>query len=228
MGATVSIRATAVIQNETAVVKPPCPSRDFDGILNRYEQAWPISLDRMVEAVELVRERLLRATAALDKAGVPYAVAGGIAVAAWVSRIDRSAGGTLRTWISYCGEMILISRQTPLPARNCSCRVWATECFSTGRVLNRAKLSTFCSPKKRYERIMPPRRRPSRNRRKKPSFKCSGLSRWVRMKLTSYRLRGPGPFAGPDWRRLDRRHLARAIFPPLDARLQELLADPEG
>src|SRR5437016_10624715 len=48
-------------------------------------------LDRMVEAVELVRNRLLRATAALEKAGVPYAVVGGNAVAAWVARVDRAA-----------------------------------------------------------------------------------------------------------------------------------------
>jgi len=51
----------------------------------------PFSLDRVVRAVELVRQRLLRATAALEAAGIPYAVAGGIAVALWVSRVDVSA-----------------------------------------------------------------------------------------------------------------------------------------
>jgi hypothetical protein len=45
----------------------------------------------MIGAVEKVRERLLRATAALEKAGVAYAVAGGNAVAAWVSRVDEAA-----------------------------------------------------------------------------------------------------------------------------------------
>src|SRR6185503_5345913 len=45
----------------------------------------------MVRAVEKVRNRLLRAAAALDAAGVPYAVAGGNAVAAWVSRVDEAA-----------------------------------------------------------------------------------------------------------------------------------------
>jgi hypothetical protein len=48
-------------------------------------------LDRMVLAVELVRQRLERATAALESAGVPYAVIGGNAVAAWVSTIDPAA-----------------------------------------------------------------------------------------------------------------------------------------
>ena len=45
----------------------------------------------MIDAVQAVRERALRATAALERAGVPYAVAGGNAVAAWVSRVDRAA-----------------------------------------------------------------------------------------------------------------------------------------
>jgi len=49
------------------------------------------SLERMVRAVEKVRERLLRAARALDEAGVPYAVVGGNAVAAWVSKVDEAA-----------------------------------------------------------------------------------------------------------------------------------------
>ena len=48
-------------------------------------------LSRMVQAVELVRERLERATGQLDRAGVPYAVIGGHAVAAWVSMVDVDA-----------------------------------------------------------------------------------------------------------------------------------------
>jgi hypothetical protein len=51
----------------------------------------PFSLDRMVRAVEKVRDRLLRATAALESAAVPYAVIGGNAVAAWVARVDEAA-----------------------------------------------------------------------------------------------------------------------------------------
>ena len=41
---------------------------------------WEI-LDRMERAVAKVRERLLRATKALNDAGIPYAVVGGHAVA---------------------------------------------------------------------------------------------------------------------------------------------------
>ncbi len=51
----------------------------------------PFSLERVALAVALVRERLLRATAALEVAGVPYAVAGGNAVALWVARVDVTA-----------------------------------------------------------------------------------------------------------------------------------------
>src|SRR5262245_39574603 len=45
--------------------------------------AWEI-LDRMERAVAKVRDRLLRATAVLNRAGIPYAVVGGHAVASWV------------------------------------------------------------------------------------------------------------------------------------------------
>ncbi len=46
------------------------------------------TLDRMFLAVELVRQRLIRATAALEAAAVPYAVIGGHAVASWVAQVD--------------------------------------------------------------------------------------------------------------------------------------------
>ncbi len=55
---------------------------DYDGIL---------ALDRMERAVEKVRDRLLRSTAALEAGGVPYAVIGGNAVMAWVEQVDESA-----------------------------------------------------------------------------------------------------------------------------------------
>lgn len=51
----------------------------------------PVSLERMERAVEKVRERLRRAVEALERAGVAYAVSGGNAVAAWVSRVDEAA-----------------------------------------------------------------------------------------------------------------------------------------
>jgi hypothetical protein len=51
---------------------------------------WEI-LDRMERAVAKVRDRLLRATAILNQAGIPYAVVGGHAVASWVATVDEGA-----------------------------------------------------------------------------------------------------------------------------------------
>lgn len=48
------------------------------------------SLERIDRAVEKVRDRLLRATALLEQSGIPYAVIGGHAVAAWITRVDES------------------------------------------------------------------------------------------------------------------------------------------
>ena len=56
-------------------------------------------LERMVLAVAKVRERLRRATAALDAASIPYAVIGGNAVAAWVSKVDPALRVTPLTLI---------------------------------------------------------------------------------------------------------------------------------
>ena len=51
----------------------------------------PYVFDRMFGAMEKVRERLERACGALAAAGVPYAVIGGNAVAAWVATRDEGA-----------------------------------------------------------------------------------------------------------------------------------------
>jgi hypothetical protein len=64
----------------------------------------PVSWERLARAVERVRERLLRSTAALNTAGVPCAVAGGNAVAAWVETAD--AGG-----VRNCPDVDIIVRQ---------------------------------------------------------------------------------------------------------------------
>jgi hypothetical protein len=50
-----------------------------------------LAWERMVTAVEKVRDRLRRAAQALEGAKIPYAVVGGNAVAAWVSEVDEAA-----------------------------------------------------------------------------------------------------------------------------------------
>jgi hypothetical protein len=49
------------------------------------------SWERMIAAVEEVRERARRATAALRQAGIPHVVIGDHAVASWVARVDKEA-----------------------------------------------------------------------------------------------------------------------------------------
>jgi len=64
----------------------PSPELLTDG-----ETIW----DRIVSAVEAVRERLVRATQVLERAGIPYAVIGGNAVALWVE--NHGEGGERNT-----------------------------------------------------------------------------------------------------------------------------------
>ena len=66
-----------------------------------------VSWERMSNAVENVRRRLSRATQALERAPVPYAVADGNAVAAWVSRVDEAA-------VRNTQEVDIILRRTDL------------------------------------------------------------------------------------------------------------------
>ncbi len=68
---------------------------------------WEI-LDRMERAVAKVRDRLLRATAALNQAGLPYAVVGGHAVASWVTTVDEGAVRNTR-------DIDLLVRREDLP-----------------------------------------------------------------------------------------------------------------
>jgi hypothetical protein len=68
-----------------------------------------VSWERMSNAVENVRRRLLRATRALDEAHVPYAVAGGNAIAAWVSRVDEAA-------VRNTQDVDIVLRRADLPA----------------------------------------------------------------------------------------------------------------
>ncbi len=51
----------------------------------------PFSWERMIGAVEDVRERACRAAGALRRAEIPCVIVGGNAVAAWVARVDREA-----------------------------------------------------------------------------------------------------------------------------------------
>lgn len=60
-------------------------------------------------AIEKVRERLLRATASLNKARIPCAVAGGNAVAEGIGRVDEGA-------VRFTQDVDILVRRSDLPA----------------------------------------------------------------------------------------------------------------
>ena len=86
------------------VVARPC----YDRGMNVVRLGLP-SWERTFRAVDIVRERLLRATAALEKAGVAYAVIGGNAVAAWVGKVDQSV-------VRFTQDVDLLIRRADLEA----------------------------------------------------------------------------------------------------------------
>jgi hypothetical protein len=81
-------------------------------------------LDRMVRAVERVRGRLLRATAALEESAVPYCVVGEQAVAAWILQVDEAA-------VKYSPAIEILLNRSDLDAAK---RAMANAGFVFGRV----------------------------------------------------------------------------------------------
>ena len=185
--------------------------------------------ERALMAAEKVKERLRRATHALDAAGVPYAVAGGNAVAEWVARIDEGAVRNTR-------DVNLLVRRADLPAARAALEgagfvyhhLLDVDRFIDGR---QGKPSggihiLFAGEKVRHgdEHPLPDLDESERA----AEFQVAKLEALVRMKLTA-------------WRAIDCTHLRDMIgvglldatwparLPPsLGARLQQLLDDPNG
>jgi hypothetical protein len=180
-------------------------------------------------AAEKVKERLRRATKALDDACVPYAVAGGNAVAEWVARVDEGAVRNTR-------DVDLLVRRIDLPAVR-------TALEATGFVYHQlldvdmfidgpqgrpseAVHILFAGEKVRpdYEHASPDLDESERA----AEFQVATLQALLKMKLIA-------------WRDKDRTHLRDLIgvglidatwparfLPPLGERLQQLLDDPNG
>ena len=89
MPAEFPVHCFTISENETSTTHRRCGTSP--SVFSMVTTLHPVSWPRMSEAVEKVRRRLLRAAAALAEAPVPYAVVGGNAVAAWVSRADEAA-----------------------------------------------------------------------------------------------------------------------------------------
>ncbi len=183
----------------------------------------------MIEAVELVRERLLRATAALDTSGVPYAVVGGNAVAAWVARVDRAAvRNTQDVDILIRRSDFDRARKALTDAGFFHAQILGIEVFLDGPDAHPrdAVHILFAGEKVRADYVAPTPDVSDSDR--DPEFQVVALESLVLMKLTSFRYK-------------DRTHLLDMIEvglidsswparfpPPLDARLQELIDNPES
>ena len=188
-----------------------------------------VSWERMIRAVEKVRDRLLRAARALEDAQVPYAVVGGNAVAAWVARVDESAVRNTRAVDIVIRRADLEAAKQALAQAGFIYRHAAgIDMFldGPGAKARDALHILYAGEKVRPESLLPA---PDVTESEAtPTFRLLGLEPLVRMKLTSYRDK-------------DRTHLRDLIsvglvdaswprrFPQeLADRLQQLLDNPEG
>jgi hypothetical protein len=188
-----------------------------------------VSWERMSNAVEKVRQRLLRAASALEQAKVPYAVAGGNAVAAWVSRMDETA-------VRNTQDVDIVLRRADLPAaRNALEQTGFVHRHAAGLDMfldgPDAKARDTVHIVFAAERVRPGYATPAPDvseSEETETFRLLSLDALVRMKLTSFRdkdrvhlrdLMGVGL--------VDKNWLER-VPTALQARLQELLDNPEG
>ncbi|MGL4512533.1 MAG: nucleotidyltransferase family protein [Lacipirellulaceae bacterium] len=189
----------------------------------------PVSLDRMVRAVEKVRDRLLRAAGALETAGVPYAVAGGNAVAAWVSRVDEAA-------VRNTQDVDILLRRDDLEAAKAALaaagfhyrHVKSIDLFLDGAD---AKARDAVHVVFAGERVRPEYATASPSVEEHDAsgeFRVVDLEPLVRMKLTSHRLKDRVHLRDmADVGLIDESWLAR-FDGPLAERLREVLDNPEA
>ncbi len=189
----------------------------------------PIGWERALIAAERVKERLRRATRALDAAGIPYAVAGGNAVAEWVGRIDEVA-------VRNTPDVDILIRRPDFPAAKACLEavgfihheILGVDTFidgPQGKPRGGIHLLYAGERARRDDEYHSPELEESE---RAPEFQVVNLEALLLMKLTSYR-------------RKDQVHILDMIgvglldatwparFPaPLGDRLQRLLDDPNG
>jgi hypothetical protein len=183
----------------------------------------------MVLAVERVRERLLRASGALEAAGVPYAVAGGNAVASWVAKIDPAA-------VRNTQDVDILLRRSDLDAAARALEavgfvrrhVKGIDMFLDGpdAKARDAVHIVFAGEKVKEHSLTAS---PDVDESEKPDlFRIVALESLVRMKLTSFRDKDRTHLRDMlEVGLIDSRWCAR--FPKdLAGRLQELIDTPEG
>lgn len=189
----------------------------------------PVSLERMVRAVEKVRQRLLRAAAALESARVPYAVVGGNAVAAWVSRVDEAAVRNTRDVDILLRETDLAAARRALESAGFVYRhVAGLDMFLDGAdaTARDAVHLVFAGRKVRpdYVTAAPD---PDEAEAAGP-FRVLGLEALVVMKLTAFRVKDQMHLHDlVDIGLVDETWLGR-LAPTLSERLRTILDNPEG
>ena len=180
-------------------------------------------------AADAVRDRLRRASAALESHGVLYAVIGGNAVAEWVGRVDRAAVRTTQDVDILLNRSDLDLAKVAMESVGFVYRhVASIDMFLDGpdAKARDAVHVIFAGEKVRKEYLLPtPLLSESEPT---PDFRVLSLEALVRMKLTSYRRKDQvhlGDFI--DIGTIDETWPAK--FPAeLAARLQERLDTPDG
>ncbi len=189
----------------------------------------PFSLERIEAAVEKVHQRLLRATAALEAAGLTYAVAGGHAVALHVSRVDDAAVRNTR-------DVDILIRREDFPAVRAALE-------AVGFVFRHVKsIDAFLDgPDAKFrdavhllyfnERVHPDAAHPNpapTDAEPAERFRVLTLDALIRNKLTAYRRKDQVHLLDFIDLGLITNSTPATLPPPLDQRLQTLLDDPEG
>jgi hypothetical protein len=185
--------------------------------------------ERMIRAVEMVRERCARAVRALEAGGVPYAVVGGHAVANWVASVDEGA-------IRNTRDVDILIRRADFDAARAAMEAagfvfgctFGVDFFidgATGKPSEGVHLLYSGEPVKPTDPVPTPDMNETTRGRE---YQVVTLEALVRMKLVSYRLK-------------DQVHLQDMVRvglidgswpgkfpPPLDERLRAILANPDG
>jgi Uncharacterised nucleotidyltransferase len=186
-------------------------------------------LERMVLAVEQVRERLKRAVSALEAAGVPYAVIGGNAVAAWVSRVDPAAVRNTADVDILVDRADFNRTKSALESAGFVFRhVMGIDMFldgPKGRPRDAVHV-VFAGEKVRKEYIEPAPDLSTTDRHE--AFCVLGFEPLVRMKLTSFRDKDRTHLRDLIEVGLLDRSWIKKLPVELGARLQELLDNPDG
>jgi hypothetical protein len=189
---------------------------------------WP-SWERAMRAVELVRERLLRATGALDTAGIPYAVIGGNAVAYWVAQVDRAAVRSTPNVDLLLRRADLDQTREALGSAGLAEReaIDVPAFFDSPETNLRQAVQVFFAGEKVKSDYLLPAPELSESEQGEP-FRVLNLPALVRMKLTSFRTIDAvhlGDMA--DVGLIDATWPAR-FLPELGARLKRILDTPNG